>query len=121
MNETSKLQHLADWDACEAGELRRVVWQMKSRRRNQNIVRIGGLAVILLLCAFAGTLIWQQFNASDRFDYGGITCKEVQDQMADYSRGKVSPKLAHQIRIHLSKCPNCRALEQPALSFARSF
>ena len=108
MSENSNPHALEDWDACEAGELRQVVWRLKSRRRNDMITRIGGVAVVLLLVAFAGTLVIQSMQAKDAFNFGGITCEEVQDNFSAYVDGEVTPKLANRIRTHLSKCPHCK-------------
>jgi len=110
MIENTSLNRLEDWEPCEGGELRQVVWRVKTERRNRDIFKVGGVVVVLLLCAFAATLIWEQINQAGQFDYGGISCKEVKSHLAAFKDHKLDDQqLVESIRIHLEKCPHCGA------------
>ena len=119
MNENTNAQCLEDWEPCESGELRQMVWRVKTERRNREIIKVGGAFVVLLLCAFAATLIWQQMNASGKYDYGGISCKEVKSHLEAFKEGKIhDQQLVDSLRIHLDKCPHCgpayKKMSEPA-------
>lgn len=98
------------WNECDAGELRQAVWRIKTQRRNESLARFGGVAVVLLLCAFAGTLIWKYTTDDKKADYGGVSCSQVKQDFAAYSAGELSPQLAKKIRSHLAKCGHCGKL-----------
>lgn len=110
MKDNAQAHSLEDWEPCDGGELRQVVWRVKTDRRNRDIVRIGGVGVILLLCTFAATLVWQQANQSG-YDYGGITCKEVESHLPAYKEDRLDDRqLVKRIRVHLAECPHCGPL-----------
>jgi hypothetical protein len=89
MNDKTNEKCLEDWEPCDSGELRQVVWRVKTERRNRDMLKAGGAVIVLLLCAFAATLIWQQVSQSDSNDYGGISCKEVKSHLAAFAQGKI--------------------------------
>lgn len=108
MNDNTNEQYLEDWEPCDGGELRQAVWRVKAERRNRDMVKAGGAVVVLLLCAFAATLIWQQVSQSESNDYGGISCKEVKSNLAAFAQGKIQDEqLAKRLRDHLGECPHC--------------
>lgn len=109
MNDNSKnANQLEDWEPCEGGELRQVVWRVKTERRNREMVKTGGIVVILLLCVFGATLVWQQFGQPGQYNYGGISCKEVRQHLRALKQNKIQDQhLRKQLLTHVKECPHC--------------
>jgi hypothetical protein len=99
------------WQPCPPGEIGRMVGQLNTQRRRQQIKQFGvGVAALVLLAAvvIAGRGLLTRPSPSGPL-YGGIACSQVMPLMQAYHDGTLAPGLTKKVRIHLEQCPNCGA------------
>lgn len=98
------------WKACPAGTLVDYARRAKTARRNRTVLRLAGeigAAVILFLL-----VVWLApwGDRKREFDYGGISCHDVQSEMKQYMMGGLAPEVREKVRLHLAQCPRCQEL-----------
>ena len=97
------------WQPCPPGEIGRMVGQLNTQRRRQQLKQFGGgVAALVLLTAvvIAGRGLLTRPSPSEPI-YGGIACSQVMPLMQAYHDRTLAPALTKKIRIHLDQCPNC--------------
>jgi hypothetical protein len=88
------------WEACPAGELRRLVGGLKARRRDKSVARFVSVTGACLIIVLASGLIVQQLRVN-------ITCSEVNSHLPAFIAKNLDAELADRVRTHLAKCSDC--------------
>lgn len=97
------------WEPCPSGEVRRMVGDMKSRRRIRKIRRVATVSVALLLIGGLGLYLVPRPGppADGDFHFGGIACSEVRLSMPKMMAGGLDDGTMSRIQQHVSECPYC--------------
>ena len=102
------------WKPCEIGLIGEFAQRLKNRRRVILTAQIaGGAALGGALLALLLTVMPDIFSARGSvkdFNYGGITCSEVQSRADAYIRGELDEPTVVKISAHLKECPLCSVL-----------
>ncbi|QDS94513.1 hypothetical protein FF011L_32920 [Roseimaritima multifibrata] len=104
----------SDWEDCAPGTITGLMKRLKAERRRKSVVRFGPpvvLTVMLVLVAwnFGGVASSPSLqNPVGEFDFGGVTCSEVQDSMLEFALGELEPVKQDAFTVHFQKCPACR-------------
>ena len=96
------------WNACPPGELGRMVDRLRADRRKQAIVRGGVVSAVTLMLAVT---LWQALpmgNENVQYNYGGITCSQVQLALPQFLNDQLDEETAAKVRVHLAQCEKCR-------------
>lgn len=98
------------WEACPPGTLVDYARRAKTARRKRAVLRLAGEvgAAVALFLLVVWLAPWG--NRQREFDYGGITCRDVQSQMQPYMMGGLVAEEREKIRLHLVQCPRCQEL-----------
>jgi hypothetical protein len=86
----------------------------KLRRRRQRRVFLGwGLALAGAAVA-TGVGIWagKRWRTPDEYDFGHISCADVQKLAQAYGQGKLDGPVRERVRRHVAQCPKCGPLFQ---------
>ena len=114
-----------EWDSCPAGALSALSGKLKRRKQRRRFLQIAGalsLAVVgggvaVGLGLFIGK---RQNDAVQDFNFGGITCTEVDQQAQAFAMGQVQEPLLGKMRVHIAQCPKCGPLMRNMLKNAET-
>lgn len=104
----------SDWEDCAPGTITGLMKRLKAERRRKSVVRFGPpvvLTVMLVLVAwnFGGVASSPSLQGPVReFDFGGVTCSEVQDSILQFAMGELEPVKQDAFAVHFQHCPVCR-------------
>ena len=111
-----------EWQACPAGGFDGMLTAVRRQRRNQFLMRAGGIATILLAAGLLPILLSSDgsetvagTNSASTPGSGdvespelcGVTCQEVQKSARAWLAGEVPAQKSEQIEAHLKECPHC--------------
>lgn len=98
------------WEVCPPGTLVEYARRAKTAQRNRAILRLAGEvgAAVALFLLVVWLAPWG--NREREFDYGGISCRDVQSKMQPYMMGALAADERERIRLHLAQCPRCQEL-----------
>jgi hypothetical protein len=99
---------LNQWQTCEPGHLKRVVWRLQNQRVYRALRRdiaVGTVLVACILSGYVGIDAW----ANQPADLGGILCFEVSKLRDVVVRGgSLVPEHRQCMQRHLAICAHCR-------------
>ncbi|WDQ19232.1 zf-HC2 domain-containing protein [Rhodopirellula sp. P2] len=104
----------SDWEECSPGTIADLHNRLHAVRRRQSAVRMGTpIAVMAVLGMgvwnFGGTANPPESQEQLReFDFGGVTCSEVQASSQQYATGQLTPDQQQAFTLHLQQCPLCQ-------------
>jgi hypothetical protein len=96
------------WAQCPPGTLTGIAALHARRRRRAAAFKLGGAAMVVLLCLSVGWRVFRHDGQMQEFNFGGIACHDVQHLMPDYMMGKLPEDTSDRIRRHLAECPHCQ-------------
>ncbi len=104
-----------EWDSCPAGTLSALSGKLQGRKRRRRFLQLAGA---LSLAVFGGgvavglglLLRKKPEGAVQDFNFGGITCTEVDQHAQAYAMGRVQEPLLGKMRVHIAQCPKCGPL-----------
>lgn len=100
------------WEACPPGELSGMVRRVKARRRTRTWPQVAGASLAVLVLVAGGVFVATRLSSPTQegpagFDFGGITCREVQPILPEYLAGTLDEGRARKVRKHVAQCPHC--------------
>jgi hypothetical protein len=101
----------SDWKDCAPGTLTSLSTRLKRNGRRETIVKATMLAAALLLTIGAGRMFLQNSgnDPGQPMMYAGISCNDVQAQLAQWKKGELDEATADRIDKHLELCGSCAA------------
>ena len=102
------------WEECPRGEFARMVSRLNRSSRRDQVRQFSTTVAVSAVITGAAVLYWGVFIQDGHPQFGGITCAECKDNMADYRDFLVDqvplkdPALASSMEGHLTECPLCR-------------
>jgi len=106
MNSTKNDQ--SEWTDCQPGDVGRLVNQMRSTSRRQQVRELAIITTASLLFVAAG-LAWYGVGVGAEPTYGGIACSEVMEFAREFVMGELGPEQAARVKEHLVHCKDCAA------------
>lgn len=100
----------AQWQSCKPGTLTsRGAAAKASGRRRRLALQVAGAGCAIAAVGF-GVWLASHPGSIDRreFHYGGIACRDVRANMADYQMRRLPDELTRRIAAHLEQCPACQ-------------
>ncbi len=104
------------WKPCPPGTLVDLSQRMRGQRQRRHAVRLGGLMALVIAVAIGVAVPIAQ--RPRQYEFGGITCREVQRILPAYVAGTLPAELAQRVQQHLLECPNCAPHQPPVASVA---
>lgn len=98
-----------DWKPCPEGTLSAFAVHERTRQRRIFLTKAVGATVVVLLAVSVGYVALAPSQSGEPA-FGGVTCKIVQSNAAQFMAGKLDAHLSEQIRIHLEQCPDCQRI-----------
>jgi hypothetical protein len=95
------------WTDCSPGTLTQLNRRLRATRQRATVMRVAA-PVLVLVCSSFGVWAVNQATAPTEFNFGGVSCTEVQANMQQYAMTQLSPELQDSFEIHLEKCPRCQ-------------
>ena len=97
------------WTKCSPGTLTQLSHRIRAKQNRKVVVRVAA-PVVLLICVGLGVWSMSGPRKSGDFDFGGVTCTEVQSGLQQYARGKLLPEERIAFDVHLAQCPRCQEM-----------
>ena len=100
-----------DWKDCTPGTLTSLSSRLVRNRRRGTLVKATLLATAVLLTINAGRVFLQNSgnDPGQPMMYAGISCNDVQAQLAQWKKGELDEATAARIDKHLELCGSCAA------------
>ena len=104
-----------EWDSCPAGTLSALSGKLKGRNQRRRFLKFAGALSLAVLGGGVAVGLGLYFrrmphDAVQDFNFGGITCTEVDQQAQAFALGQVQEPLLGKMRIHIAQCPKCGPL-----------
>ena len=104
---TSELHSAEVWAVCSPGTLGQLSRRIRVQRRRQAAIRVATpLAMIVLVTL--GVWSVNRPTAPHEFNYGGVTCRQVEANMQQYAMNQLPPDTQQAFAEHLAHCPHCQ-------------
>jgi len=104
---TSELHSAESWAVCLPGTLGQLSCRIRVQRRRQAAIRVAApLAMIVLVTL--GVWSVNRPTAPHEFNYGGVTCRQVEANMQQYAMNQLPPDTQRAFAEHLDLCPHCQ-------------
>jgi hypothetical protein len=97
-----------EWLPAAEGEVARLTHRLKRRKTRRQFLKAGGGIVGGLLALAGGWWAVRTATHPREYDFGGITCAEVEARADDFMQGRLAPEVAAKMTQHLSLCPKCK-------------
>ena len=98
----------AEWTECCPGEIRKLVTDLRMRRRRQVLTRATTAVASVCICAGLGLFAYSVVNSPATTDVVRLTCQQVHDLASQFVSGELDARVVEQVRIHLIGCPKCQ-------------
>ncbi len=99
----------SEWNSCPPDELDRMLDGIRRRHRERNIVRLSSwVACFVVTITILGASGVVRSPWSGAADFGGISCRDVQQQVDAYRDGSIYAVTRVKIDAHLQQCPRCQ-------------
>jgi len=103
----SELHSAEVWTACSPGTMGQLGRQIRGQRRRRVAIRVAApLAMIVLVTL--GVWSVNRPTAPLEFNYGGVTCRQVEANMQQYAMKQLPPDTQRAFAEHLALCPHCQ-------------
>jgi len=106
------------WAQCPEGQFSQLVSALCKRSRRRRFLVVSATAAAGSL---AGLGLWTRTQPDDSaavqgafpvpsYEYGGITCEAVKQNIAQYVTQRCTPEIRLQIDAHIQQCLSCKHL-----------
>lgn len=103
----SELHSAEVWTACSPGTLGQLGRRIRGQRRRQSAIRVAAPLAMIVLVTLG---VWSvtRPTAPREFNYGGVTCQQVEANMQEYAMRQLPPETQRAYAEHLAHCPHCQ-------------